>query len=482
MQIREIEERTGLERSSIRFYEKEGLIHPERLENGYREYREEDLQALYKIKLFRSLHMTVEEIKEIFSGGISMSKTLEDRIRTLEDEEGRIHYAKEVCMVMKSEVRTLEDLDGLKYLHLLEEKEKETGTAYYPEKEDEIPQIYAPWRRFFARMLDLSFYTFLVTMIRVFVFRDLLRNHRTMDNIVDVLLSTALMLVIEPLLLSKLGTTPGKSLWGLVVRKEDGEYPSYREAFERTFGVLYYGLAFNITFVEVYTLYKSYKRAEEQELQPWEDGYSYKIKDEKPYRTGLFIAFYALYFFMLYLFMGYQTLPPNRGELTIAEFSENFQYYEEYFSSDSRYHMNQDGKWVRMEWNGEVFPISDTSMRPDFQFEQEGETLKSVYFQTDIGSTDELMDTNGYYMGIAYLSMAGAREPGAFFSALKPEDIMKEIFEKALQDFTLNYRGVVMDSQVDSRGYVGVGDNAFMVAPDDSPDNYFRQTFKVSLP
>ena len=34
MQIKEVEEKTGLERSSIRFYESEGLIHPKRLENG----------------------------------------------------------------------------------------------------------------------------------------------------------------------------------------------------------------------------------------------------------------------------------------------------------------------------------------------------------------------------------------------------------------------------------------------------------------
>ena len=165
MQIKEVEEKTGLERSSIRFYESEGLIHPKRLENGYREYGEEDLEALYKIKLFRSLHMPVDEIKGIFSGASSIRETLEERISTLENEEGQIHYAKEVCMVMKNEVDSLENLDGLKYLHLLEEKEKETGRPYYPEKEDRTPQIYVPWRRFFSRVLDVAFYTLLITIV-----------------------------------------------------------------------------------------------------------------------------------------------------------------------------------------------------------------------------------------------------------------------------------------------------------------------------
>ena len=41
MTIKDVEERTGLSRSNIRFYEKEKLIEPSRNENnGYRDYSE----------------------------------------------------------------------------------------------------------------------------------------------------------------------------------------------------------------------------------------------------------------------------------------------------------------------------------------------------------------------------------------------------------------------------------------------------------
>ena len=49
MTIKELEKRTGLDRATIRFYEKEGLIAPKRLANGYRDYSEEDVLALEKI-------------------------------------------------------------------------------------------------------------------------------------------------------------------------------------------------------------------------------------------------------------------------------------------------------------------------------------------------------------------------------------------------------------------------------------------------
>ena len=53
MTIKELEQRTGLPRTSIRFYEQEELLHPERKENNYRDYSEEDVRTLKKIKLLR---------------------------------------------------------------------------------------------------------------------------------------------------------------------------------------------------------------------------------------------------------------------------------------------------------------------------------------------------------------------------------------------------------------------------------------------
>ena len=62
MTISEVERRCGMERANIRFYEREGLLAPERRENGYREYTEENVQTLLRIRLLRSLRVPLEEI------------------------------------------------------------------------------------------------------------------------------------------------------------------------------------------------------------------------------------------------------------------------------------------------------------------------------------------------------------------------------------------------------------------------------------
>ena len=65
MTVKEVEERTGLPRANIRYYESEGLIHPARGENGYRDYRQEDLDTLLKIKLLRQVGFSLEEIRAL---------------------------------------------------------------------------------------------------------------------------------------------------------------------------------------------------------------------------------------------------------------------------------------------------------------------------------------------------------------------------------------------------------------------------------
>ena len=63
MTIKELEERTGMTRANIRFYESEGLLSPARRENGYRDYSEEDVKTLEKIKLLRELHLDIDTIR-----------------------------------------------------------------------------------------------------------------------------------------------------------------------------------------------------------------------------------------------------------------------------------------------------------------------------------------------------------------------------------------------------------------------------------
>ena len=64
MKINDVEKQLNIPKATIRFYEKEGFIKPQRKENGYREYSPDDLDHLMKIKLMRQLGISLDTIKE----------------------------------------------------------------------------------------------------------------------------------------------------------------------------------------------------------------------------------------------------------------------------------------------------------------------------------------------------------------------------------------------------------------------------------
>ena len=75
MKIKEVEERVGLTRSNIRFYEREGLILVDRdQENNYRDYTEADVEKINKIKALRMLGAPTADIKRLFADEITFDE------------------------------------------------------------------------------------------------------------------------------------------------------------------------------------------------------------------------------------------------------------------------------------------------------------------------------------------------------------------------------------------------------------------------
>lgn len=64
MQIKDVERITGMPRANIRYYEKQGLLDLTlRNEFNYREFTNEDVEQLQRIKLLRILEVSMEDIK-----------------------------------------------------------------------------------------------------------------------------------------------------------------------------------------------------------------------------------------------------------------------------------------------------------------------------------------------------------------------------------------------------------------------------------
>ncbi|MCC0044440.1 MAG: Cu(I)-responsive transcriptional regulator [Brucellaceae bacterium] len=67
MNIGTAAERAGLPPKTIRYYEDIGLLVPERLDNGYRDYSSDDVHRLRFLQRSRSLGFSVDECRQLLS-------------------------------------------------------------------------------------------------------------------------------------------------------------------------------------------------------------------------------------------------------------------------------------------------------------------------------------------------------------------------------------------------------------------------------
>lgn len=112
MTIKEVEQRTGLPRSVIRFYEKEGLIAPQRNEeNRYRAYSQADVDRLVRIAFLRTLDIPLEEIRSVIEGRKTLRDAAQAQGQVLAEKSQALARAQRICAQLEADAP--EDFDAL---------------------------------------------------------------------------------------------------------------------------------------------------------------------------------------------------------------------------------------------------------------------------------------------------------------------------------------------------------------------------------
>lgn len=435
MTIKELEERTGMTRANIRYYEQEGLLAPARKENGYRSYSEEDCEDLLKIKLLRQLQFSLQEIRDLQDGTLSLTQAMEGRSAVLEGESSELLSARDVCRTIEREVPDYAALDPQVYLRQLSAP-RDTAAA-------DVAQPH-PWRRYFARSLDLTLAGLAVSLVRFCVFRQ------TVDSgagarIVQLILSWTVLMLAEPLLLHFWGTTVGKRLFGIrVVSIRTGEKLGLSEAFSRTGMVFACGDGASIPLVNIgCNIYSYYRYAVKGEPLAWEEDNTEQFSDMTLRAPVGYVLAVAAVVGVTYLAGISTLLPPNRGDLNVAEFAENYNYYRDHFEIDPRFSLDRDGKWEKAEDTGfVVISIGGELPQPDYVFTTEDGVITQVSWSYTL--EEEAVHLDSVSPQLCYLSLAAAQR-GTHVWDLKNDGLLMEGWDVNAEHFSCSWQGVTLD-------------------------------------
>ena len=130
MKINEVEALAGIAKKNIRFYEEQGLLSPKRNpENGYRDYGEEEVLVLRRIRLLRKLDVPIDEIRLMLSGTHTVADGMRRHLISLERSQRNLQQAISLCQELTGQDIPISQLDTEGLLSQMEAMEQ-SGTAF----------------------------------------------------------------------------------------------------------------------------------------------------------------------------------------------------------------------------------------------------------------------------------------------------------------------------------------------------------------
>lgn len=341
-----------------------------------------------------------------------------------------------------------------------------------------------PVRRFLARMLDVWVYSgiwniFLITVC------DMNPDFRSgVGHFLDIVVTLLLILLIEPILLWRFGSTLGKWVLGMRVYREAGNGRlTYLEAFCRTWMVVLRGLGFAIPVYNLYRLWKSWRSCKAGELLPWEGDSRVLLRDRRKWRFAACILCFALV-------LGCQAgvlidagLPDHRGDVTAEQFCENYNQLSSYHLGGCRFFLQPDGTWVRNNEYEDSPLLSLVSLgerkQPKYLFKEEDGTVKGVSFVCG-GTFGEEIVLPSYLSQRMISVMTLSYTQKNYFSYSKDlQMVLEQIADHPYQSFTAKVGAVEVTCRIDHDGYETVDDGATLFLKDGRKQGFLTLDFSV---
>lgn len=475
MNIKDIEARSGMTRANIRFYEQEDLLHPQRQDNGYRDYSDADLQTLHRIRLLRTLGLSLDEIRALQKDEASLESLLTRQAATLEQQSAETQQRARLCRDISHSGARYATLDGQRWLETLTAEEP---TVPNLPKTDTYHKVTAPWRRFFARHFDLFLYSAFWMMLGFLLLSEGPSTESGAAwmgaaNIIAIIM----MVLVEPLLLSTWGTTPGKWLLGLSVRNNTGQKLTYGEGFYRTVQALWGGAGFFIPIFELVQGYKCYYDCTEGKTLPWEWDSELQLKDEKAWRFAAMAGSALAVFGALVLTITLSAVPSQRGDMTVAQFADSYNRLARYHGIEVW--LDEEGRWTEVPRpDGSVVIHMSDMETPNFVYTEKDGLMTGLSFTLAVeNDTETWVPINQNRRILAILAFAQAYDP----TPLNNNEVMNVVEKLEGQPFQPlgeTIHGVHITWDLTSTGYYQV-DSGGMLVPIEGETPSCSMTFTM---
>lgn len=168
------------------------------------------------------------------------------------------------------------------------------------ERSEEV-SIGRAWPRFWARLLDIQLYSIPIAFLLAAIFPQILTSDSLSGRSGDLVIgfiSLPFVMMIDAVILSLTGTSPGKALAALTLVSEEGDGVAISTAIARNLQVYLKGLVLGIPILFLFGYINGYNSIQKNGITEWdaETGTRIVSRDQSGARTWLvgFIAVVVL--------------------------------------------------------------------------------------------------------------------------------------------------------------------------------------------
>ena len=335
--------------------------------------------------------------------------------------------------------------------------------------------------RLFARVLDYLFYFMIWILIVLFVHQWIGLSGQVWLYCFLVgffIAPIVLMLLIEPILLHLFGTTFGKWLFGIFVISDRGGKIPLGKAKTRTIRAvcLWHG---------DYRLKGFFRLVDMVEVAyfggpldwDYESDTSVVVKDKKIWRIILsFVVTISLCMVLLCCYYRVE-MPKYRGNLTKAQFIENYNRLSKFYNIEDRF-LDEHGIW--QEKQKQIVTIYIEGEPPVYPkrmniVETEG-IVTEVSFSVEMENRESSASSYTDIMQNAVMAFIGASKEISILEHQDRQELINYIQENSYKDFSFAKAGIVVSCDIEMQGYE-VFANQFYRPKEE--ENYYSFTFKM---
>ena len=338
------------------------------------------------------------------------------------------------------------------------------GPDHAASQAEERPYAFTPWRRLFAYNLDCKLCQLLLYAVLELGFHVNTNKRSWLLSLLYACLALMLQLLIEPWLLHRFGTTPGKALMGIYIETESGERPTYAQAIARTWKRFWYGLGAEIPILNLVRMWqKGYRPCRDCESCAWdsENELVCLIHDRKAWRGWIMAAAYAGCVAVNVLLSSAAALPPCRGRLTVEQFARNYNMLANYYGDETNWRLDETGAWEDITPAGVfIVRIGDEIGRPDWQFTLDADGyIQRAELAADYRNCDGMVwiSTLEDQTLLGTLSIVCA-QPGVHAWSFAPQRIAKAFKQQSdTGSVRMTYQGVSVAYDCTYQGFAPAG-------------------------